>query len=76
MNGMAITNAISQYDWVELLEPVEDAPAGAHGVLHDFLRDGYTLVEVMEPRLDDMPVVCAHLSALRGLGPERPPARG
>ncbi len=74
MGRMAVTNAIAQYDWVELLEPVEDAPVGARGVLHDFLRDGYTLVEVMEPRLDDMPVVCAHLSELRALGPERPPA--
>lgn len=76
MNRMAVTNAIAQYDWVELLEPVEDAPAGARGVLHDFLDGGCTIVEVMEPPPQDMPIVFAPLSALRGLGPERPSARG
>ncbi|HMJ04450.1 MAG TPA: hypothetical protein VK506_16025 [Conexibacter sp.] len=72
---MTVTNAIAQYDWVELLEPIEDAPAGARGGLVDFLDGGYALVDVMEPRLDDMPVVCAPVSKLRSLGPERPPAR-
>jgi hypothetical protein len=75
MDRMAVVEKIALFDWVELLEPIDDAPLGARGALVDFLGDGYTLVEVMEPRLDDMPVVCAHLSALRGLGPERPPAR-
>lgn len=49
---------------------------GGAGGLVDFLTDGYALVEVMEPPPPDMPVVSAHLSQLRGLGPDRPPPRG
>jgi hypothetical protein len=72
---MAIKDVIAQYDWVEFLESVEDAPAGARGGLLDFLGSELALVEVMEPCPEGVPIVTVPLSKLRGLGPERPPAR-
>ncbi len=72
---MVENHRIAPYDWVELREPVEEFPAGARGVL-DSVNGEHALIEVIEPRPEGMPIVFAPLSALRGLGPERPPARG
>jgi hypothetical protein len=47
---MAVAREITAFDRVELLEPIDDAPAGARGVLE--LRDRDTaMVEITAPKL-------------------------
>jgi hypothetical protein len=49
---MAVVREIAVFDRVELLEPVDDVPAGARGGVLE-LRSGDTaMVEVTTPRLD------------------------
>jgi hypothetical protein len=49
---MALTREITAFDRVELLEPIDDAPAGARGGVLE-LRDRDTaMVEITTPRLD------------------------
>lgn len=49
---MPVVREITAYDRVELVEPVDDAPAGAHGGVLE-LRDGDTaMVEITTPTLD------------------------
>ena len=49
---MAVTREITAFDRVELLEPIDDAPAGARGGVLE-LRDRDTaMVEVITPELD------------------------
>jgi hypothetical protein len=49
---MAVSTQISQFDRVELLEPTDDAPAGARGAVLEFRDDGtVAMVEVLEPDL-------------------------
>jgi hypothetical protein len=49
---MAVTRQITAFDRVELLEPIDDAPAGARGGVLE-LRDRDTaMVEITTPRLD------------------------
>lgn len=48
---MAVTRQIIAFDRVELLEPVDDAPAGSRGGVLE-LRDGVAMVEVTSPDLD------------------------
>lgn len=46
-----MTRQIIAFDRVELLEPVDDAPAGSRGGVLE-LRDGVAMVEVTSPDLD------------------------
>lgn len=49
---MAVVREITAFDRVELLEPVDDVPAGARGGVVE-LRDGATAtVEITTPELD------------------------
>ncbi len=68
MEPMAVAREIAAFDLVELLEPIDDAPAGARaGVLE--LRDGdVAMVEVTSPELDPAArVVFVPLGKLRRL---------
>lgn len=64
---MAVTQNISLYDIVELLEPIDAAPAGARGPVIDFIKNGEVAeIELREPRLDGLDaIVYAPLSKLR-----------
>jgi hypothetical protein len=49
---MAVVREITAFDRVELLEPVDDVPAGARGGVLE-LRDGDTaMVEITSPEFD------------------------
>jgi hypothetical protein len=49
---MAVAHRIAEFDIVELIEPVDDAPAGARGGVLE-LRPGDTaMVEITNPSLD------------------------
>jgi hypothetical protein len=49
---MAVVREITAFDRVELLEPIDDAPAGARGGILE-LRDRDTaMVEITAPELD------------------------
>jgi len=49
---MAVVREITAFDRVELLEPIDDAPAGARGGVLE-LRDRDTaMVEITAPELD------------------------
>jgi hypothetical protein len=49
---MAVVREITAFDRVELLESIDDAPAGARGGVLE-LRDGDTaMVEITAPELD------------------------
>jgi hypothetical protein len=49
---MAVVREITAFDRVELLEPIDDAPAGARGGVLE-LRDRDTaMVEITVPKLD------------------------
>lgn len=63
---MSRTNAISAFDTVEFLEPVDDAPAGARGGILEMTDAGTAMVEVTSPELDAAErIVFAPLAALR-----------
>lgn len=68
---MATAPDIALYDWVELLEPIDAAPAGARGGVVERLPDDIVMVEVMEPDLRDGldRIVVAPLSKLRRIEP-------
>jgi hypothetical protein len=68
---MATAHDVALNDWVELLEPVDAAPAGARGGVVDLLRDDVVMVEIMEPDLGDGldRIVVAPLSKLRRTDP-------
>ena len=64
---MATTRGIELLDIVELLEPVDAAPAGARGGVLEFLGDHGDIaeIEIMEPPLDGLDrIVYAPLSKL------------
>lgn len=49
---MAVVGEIAAFDRVELIEPIDDAPAGARGGVLE-MRDGNTaMVEITTPELD------------------------
>jgi hypothetical protein len=49
---VAVVREITAFDRVELLEPIDDAPAGARGGVLE-LRDRHTaMVEITMPKLD------------------------
>jgi hypothetical protein len=66
---MATTHDIELLDIVELLEPVDAAPAGARGGVLEFVgeRGDIAEIEIMEPSFDDIldRIVYAPLSKLR-----------
>ncbi len=63
---MPRTTAISAFDTVELVEPVDDAPAGARGGVLEMTDVGTAMVEVTSPELDAAErIVFAPLAALR-----------
>lgn len=68
---MPATTHISQFDIVELTEPVGRAPAGARGGVLDFLSDGMAMVELTslpaEAGVDR--IVIAPLAKLGLVGP-------
>jgi hypothetical protein len=63
---MSRANVISAYDTVELVEPVDDAPAGARGGVLELIDAATAMVEVTSPELDAAArIVFAPLAALR-----------
>ncbi len=64
---MATIREISQYDTVELIEPVDSAPAGARGAVLELLRNGTVAeIEITEPELAGLDrIVYAPLAKLR-----------
>jgi hypothetical protein len=68
---MATAHDIAINDWVELLQPLDAAPAGARGGVVDLLADDIVMVEIMEPHLGDGldRIVAAPLSKLRRIDP-------
>jgi hypothetical protein len=64
---MATARQIAQYDVVELIEPVDAAPAGARGAVLEFLRNGAVAeIEITEPNLDGLDrIVYAPVAKLR-----------
>lgn len=65
---MATTHqSIARFDWIELREPVDAAPAGAQGAVIDFIQDGTVAeIEIMKPDLDGLDrIVYATPSQLR-----------
>jgi hypothetical protein len=66
---MAVVREITAFDRVELLEPVDDAPAGARGGVLE-LRDGeVAMVEITTPHLDPAArIVFVPLAKLRRIG--------
>jgi hypothetical protein len=49
---MAVVREIAAFDRVELLEPVDDAPAGARGGVLELLEGKVAMVEITTPELD------------------------
>ena len=68
---MATAHDIALYDSVELLEPIDAAPAGARGGVVERLRDDIVMVEIMEPdlRAGLDRIIVAPLSKLRRIDP-------
>lgn len=70
---MATTRDIEVLDIVELLEPVDAAPAGARGGVLEFVGDHGDIaeIEIMEPSFDNIldRIVYAPLSKLRRIDP-------
>jgi hypothetical protein len=75
MNDMATTRQIELYDIVELLDPVDAAPAGARGGVLEFLGDDRDIaeIEITQPTLDGLDaIVYATLDKLRVVKPHGP----
>jgi hypothetical protein len=71
MAARATAHDIALNDWVELLEPLDAAPAGARGGVVDLLADDVVMIEIMEPHLGDGidRIVVASPSKLRRIEP-------
>lgn len=68
MKPMATTRQIEQFDIVELIEPVDAAPAGARGGVLEFIGDAHDVaeIEITEPELEGLEsIVYAPLDKLR-----------
>jgi hypothetical protein len=79
MKAVATTRQIERYDIVELLEPVDAAPAGARGGVLEFLGDDRSIaeIEILEPKLDGLDnIVYARLDKLRVVEPHQPSGGG
>ena len=66
---MAVVREITAFDRVELLEPIDDVPAGARGGVLE-LRDGeVAMIEITTPDLDPAArIVFVPLAKLRRIG--------
>jgi len=66
---VATARDITAFDSVELLEPIDEAPAGARGGVLE-LRDGsVAMVEITEPELEGAArIIFVPLSKLRRIG--------
>lgn len=66
---MAVVREITAFDRVELIEPIDDAPAGARGGVLE-LRDADTaMVEITTPKLDPAArIVFVPIAKLRRVG--------
>jgi hypothetical protein len=65
---VAVAREITAFDRVELLEPVDDAPAGARGGVLELRERGRAMVEITAPDLDPAArVVLVPLAKLRRL---------
>jgi hypothetical protein len=63
---MPSANAISVFDTIELVAPVDDAPAGARGGVLELTDDATAMVEVTSPELDGAErIVFAPVTSLR-----------
>ncbi len=53
---MAATRHIELFDIVELLAPIDAAPAGARGGVLEFVGDDHdvAMIEIMEPSFEDI----------------------
>ena len=49
---MAVVREITAFDRVELLEPIDDAPAGARGGVLELRDPDTAMVEITAPELD------------------------
>jgi hypothetical protein len=49
---MAVTRRIAEFDIVELIEPVDAAPAGARGGVLELRPHDTAMIEITEPPLD------------------------
>lgn len=49
---MAIADKITPFDIVELIERVDDAPAGARGGVLELYTPEVAMVEILEPKLN------------------------
>lgn len=49
---MTLTHGLTEFDIVELTEPVDEAPAGARGGVLELHLDDTAMVEILEPPLD------------------------
>ncbi len=70
---MATVHDITTSDWVELLEPVDEIPAGARGGVLELRDHGVAMLEIMsDPRLDAAErIIFVPLSKLRRVEPAR-----
>lgn len=63
---MPRANSISAFDTVELIEPVDEAPAGARGGVLEMTDANTAMVEVLSPDLGAVErIVFAPLASLR-----------
>ena len=71
---MAVSSEISQFSHVELLERVDDVPAGSRGAVLEFHDDGtVAMLEILEPDLGPAErIIFAPLSQLRRLDSPTP----
>jgi len=66
---MPVVREITAFDRVELLEPVDDAPAGAHGGVLEVREGDVAMVEITTPELDPAArIVFVPLAKLRRVG--------
>jgi hypothetical protein len=67
---MAIAHEIREFDIVELIERVDDAPAGARGGVLELYTPTVAMIEVLEPELNAAArIVFAPLDKLRVVEP-------
>jgi hypothetical protein len=72
MTDMARTREIQLFDIVEIVEPVDAAPAGARGGVLEFVGENHDIaeIEITEPKLDGLDaIVYATLDKLRVVEP-------
>ena len=66
---MTVIGEITAFDRVELIEPVDEAPAGARGGVLELHDDDIATVEITTPELDPAArIVFAPLAKLRRVG--------